>query len=95
MADYAAEFGLEIAPNPASSQITFSWRQAGGAACVAEILDMSGAVVWSGDVEMSPATDRAVLQLDLAVLRLSNGSYMFNVYTNEGKKASKRFVVAK
>lgn len=89
--DYALEIGLLARPNPASSELLFSFAAGSEGRYSAEILDLSGSVVWAGGGLLSGQTQ---LILDVNDLHLSNGSYVFRVNI-AGRVAGCGFVVAR
>lgn len=91
IADYAREIGLLARPNPASSELIFSFAAGSEGSYSAEILDLSGAVVWAGGGDLSGQTQ---LALDVNDLQLINGSYVFRVEVG-GRVAGCGFVVAR
>lgn len=91
IADFATDFDLTVHPNPASSELIFSFAGGSEGKYSAEILDLSGAVVWAGSGALS---GRVQLNLDVNALHLSNGSYVFRVAVG-GRLARCGFVVAR
>jgi hypothetical protein len=87
--DEELQRSLQVIPNPASSDVTFTFNSHSTGTYIASIVDMSGRVVYSFTGETSLGENG--IYVDVSKFLVS-GSYMFNLNIN-GKLSSKSFVI--
>ena len=78
-------------PNPASTQITFSFKPAGQGTATVEIINLTGQVIQKKSVALNGGTPN---RMTLNTSQLENGIYFIRVIT-PGGTGQQRFVVAR
>jgi len=82
---------LMVSPNPATNFVNFTFTAPSNKKYAAEITDIAGAIVCSFN---GITTTHNNIKLDIYEQKLTNGSYIFNLFI-DGKKTTKSFVIAK
>jgi hypothetical protein len=85
---------LKVLPNPASDFISFEFETANETSYTLEIIDLSGAVVFTVAGVSNPQVLNTITIKDLNQHNLISGTYFVNLII-DGKSVSKSFVISK